>query len=126
MRTWSYGGNPLPQFLYGSVTLVEMPWWLWLTEQFTDRSCGWIPEIPFPNWPKLHFDKDHPEYTYSPKTWYGDLSQFYHVCVCLPMFEWIWKHPKRKEYHFEVGWTKLKEVMQTENPKYFGMMEESR
>lgn len=123
MRSWYFGGNGLKQYMYGHIEVVEYPWWLWLIEWWADRGCSWIPRIPFPNWPKMHFDKDDPSYVATPKEWYGDLSQLYCSLVCSKLINWVERHPKRKKYYFDVGWAKLKEVMYEHDKKFFDEME---
>ena len=120
MRNWSFGGNGYKKFMYGHAELIESPLWLWLIEWWADRGCGFIPRIPFPNWPKIHWDI---KYVGTPKEWYGDLRQMYCVNVCNKLSNWVYRHPKRKTYEFEVGWTKLKEIMYTHDPKFFDEME---
>lgn len=123
MEQWTFGTNHLPQFRYGSVHLIKMPFWLWLIDQFADRGCSFIPPVPFPNWPKLHFDKDDPEYMGTPKEWFGDLRQLYCCHVHCPLSQWVWSHPKRKEYSFEVGYDKLKEGLGEDYAEYFEELE---
>lgn len=124
MRDWSFGGNGLPQFLYGHVTLIEQPWWLSVIEWWSDHGCSFIPPIPLPNWPKIHWDKDDPEYVGTPREWYGDLEQMYCSHVATKLTMWVWRHPKRKTYEFEVGWGKLKEIMYEYDKEFFDRMED--
>lgn len=116
MRTWSYGGNGYKKFLSGHVEIIEQPLWLSIVEWWADHGCSFIPPIPLPKWPLIRWDEKN---KCSMRDWYGDLQGVYCVHVCNKLFPWVWNHPKRKSYTFEVGWEKLKEVMYTHDKKWF-------
>lgn len=119
MRYWSFGLNSLPQFRRGNIHLEEMPWWLYILETINDYSCGWIPDIPLPDiWPK-HRDKDNDIALYTLRQWYGGTRDLWHLYICSPIFQWIWHHPKRKMYMFDVGYDKAKEVLYEDFKKTF-------
>jgi hypothetical protein len=118
MKTWSYGTNPLPQFRSGSVYLIEAPWWLLFIEWLIDHSHMFIPPIPFPNFPRrVWFFSDGEETT--PEEWYGDLQMLWCSTVCGPVFNWIFMHPRRVEYVFDLGYDKIREVLGAQDEKYF-------
>jgi len=134
MKTYYYAINSL--YKLGSIHLLEQPWWLFIIEYLNDYSCSFVPPIPFPDifpakrdsikgCPNCDGDikkepcKDHDD-LYTLQEWYGNLRQWYCGKVCRPIFQWIWKHPKRKEYpSIEVGYDKIKELFYESAKKYF-------
>lgn len=122
MKTWSFGINSRPEFRAGLINLVEMPWYLHLVEWFADNSCGWVPPIPFPDvWRKQRGPED-PEFS-TLKSWYGDLEQVWCCNVSMPLFTWVWEHPKRKEYSFDPGYDRVKEMLGQDYEEFFAQHE---
>lgn len=128
MKTWYISANALPQWRLGSVTVVEAPWYVHFAEWLVDSgflSCAYIPAIPFPDIWKRVWDKNDPEFsTQTLKEWYGSLDQWWHCRVCIPITEWAWNHPKRKQWHVDLGYSKLKEVFYLYDKDYFDEQEE--
>lgn len=118
MRDWFFGGNALKRYMHGHIELIEQPWWLSVIEWWSDHACSFIPRIPFPNFPKRKW-KGGGEEECTPKEWWGDLGQWYCGTVSMPLLQWVFHHPKRKTYIFDVGWDKLKEIMYEYDKEYF-------
>ena len=109
MRNWCIGFNDVHKT--ATYYLEEGPAWaFWLRDA---SNCGLVPKIPFPTW--LHYYDKETNSHYTWREWYGDLSQWFHVAVCDPTFQFserrirtIWfdeefeqaktRHPKEFEY----------------------------
>jgi hypothetical protein len=105
MRDWSYGINSLPQWNYGSLHLVDQPWWLWLAdkvgEQLSSVCCSEhtpLKLIPLPKW--SIFDECE------------DAALFFHYHVWEPLFTRVWKVQQKYTSTIELGYSKLKEVLE--------------
>ena len=122
MRTWSYSINSLPQFKYGTLHLEEMPWYVSLIETVNDRVCyliGTYLAFDFPNILHHQWDKDDSTYNGSLKEWFGGPYAMWHIYICSPIFDWCWKHPKRKSYDFDLGYDAVKKIMYEHDKKFF-------
>ena len=130
MKKWFYAVNTL--HLTCSVYLEKAPWYVFFAEWLVDSSifsCHYIPDIPLPNILPRKRDtikgcvcenrdihcSGH-ENLYTLKEWFGDLSDWYHVSICSPIFNWAWKHTDTK--FFNVAWEELKAQF-PEDKEYF-------
>lgn len=121
MKDWTYGINSLPQFKSGHIVLIEQPWWLafieWYIDNVIGRFCCLFHWINLPKWLYIT-DKDDGK-KYSWYEWWGDVGALWHLYVFCPCFYWYCDHPKRIEYKVEIGSDKLKEILYSNDPKYF-------
>src|SRR5665811_887716 len=57
-RTWDLWTNSLPEYKYGTVSVIEEPWWLSCVRWFSDvvlwRLQDVLSHLPFPNWFPQH------------------------------------------------------------------------
>jgi hypothetical protein len=87
------------------ICLEDLIWyWMVLEWLFWDNGtyiCHWLGYVPLPkficNWER-HWDKDDPEYFAKFGDWFGDdFGCLWHVWVCDPTCQWVWKHKDFKK-----------------------------
>jgi hypothetical protein len=120
MKTWSYGINSLPQFMRGSLYLIEQPAWLafsgWFIESIIGRGCCLMHWIKMPRWLYI-IDEDNEKISFN--DYWGDLGAIWHCKIFMPCFNWHYAHPKRIEHCIEIGYNKVKEHFEKSNQKFF-------
>jgi hypothetical protein len=118
ITSWNYGINSLPQYKHGVIYLHEEPLWLALCGWGIDilgYGCRCLHWIKMPSFLKVTDDGE----VLSWREYYGDLGQIYHMAVYNPLFQWYETHPKRIEFHAEVGYDKVKELFGKRDAKFF-------
>ena len=123
MQRWSFGVNAY--FNAGSVFVETLPWYVGLIDWLFDHwlSHDLIPSIPFPNWFPKARGKDTPNELFTLAEWYGDLSQWWCGHVDMPIFNWVQKHPKRKEYTIELTYDTVKQIFYAYDSAYFDRLD---
>ena len=127
IKTWSYAVNCLLQFKSGIIILEEMPWYVLLIENINDSICGFIGtylDFKFPDIWKRQWDEDDLQYIGTLKDWFGGFGAVWHIYVCSPIFQWCWKHPKRKSYDCKIGYDLLKKFLHEHDKEFFDEHEE--
>lgn len=126
MKRWGYGIN---SYLKESTIFCEVaPFYIFWLEGIISTICGYlIPAIPFLKVP-LRLKDDELEWndnkrwtTY--KDWYGDLGQWFHCCVDMPIFDFCTKC--QKHYSIDVSYRKLRKSFYKMDKDFFDE-EESR
>lgn len=123
MRSYSYGGNPFAEFRYGHIHLTEQPWYLCLVEWFADNAHKYVPRWGLPKWIYFRPRDRETEQRVSLREWYGTIQDVWCVHVCMPLFRYVWEHPKRHEYTVEVGWDTLKKTLYDADKSWFDDIE---
>jgi len=125
VRDWSFGGNNHPQFMKGTVYLYEEPAWLgfcgWFINSVLGRGCCLFHWIKLSN--SIRITRD--EYVYTLREYYGDVGDLFYMYVYQPLWEWHYKHPKRRGVEVEIGWERVKLIFESGDPEYFKMMEKT-
>ena len=96
MKNYSIGTNSL--YKTASIYLEEGPWWAFWGRDLSQIICGLIPLIPFPKIGKI-VDDEGKEYNWS--TYYGDISQWWHVYVDDNLYRWFDRFIKVKIVNIE-------------------------
>ncbi|HUV62987.1 MAG TPA: hypothetical protein VMW24_03760 [Sedimentisphaerales bacterium] len=114
VRSWHYATNNNIEFQIGDVICIEQPlrWAIieWLVDRVITWPCAALGCIRFPDWFPSARDDDYPDELHTLGEWYGDMGQFYHLKVCDPIYQWLWRVRKRKEWTIELGYKRLAEV----------------
>ena len=85
--------------------------WYWALAEFIAWDlqtyvCHWLTYVPLPGFLcniKGHWDKDDPTYYEPFGQWFGDdIGSLWHVYVCDPLLQWVWKHKDQNEASFEL------------------------
>ncbi len=133
MKIWSININNHNKT--GYINLETLPIYLYLIENINYRLCDFVNyylKIPFPNIlpkkrdliencyckNKKNHCKNHNN-LYTLQDWYGDFGQYYHYKVCIPIFNWCYKHKKRNIYSFNIQYNKLKKIFFDNNEEFF-------
>ena len=123
MQRWSLWANTYCKT--GIVCVEELPWYVavvdWLFNHWLSHSS--VPCIPLPNWVPRARDKYAPDDISTLKDYYGDLSQLYCARIDMPLFYWVQKHPKRKEYTINVSYDELKAIFYASAPEWFDRLD---
>jgi hypothetical protein len=74
-----------------SISLEEIPWWLWFLQWIFDGIPTWLHfhDVPLPNWPRCCGDEEDKKYNdgkyFTPREYYGDLGCIW-VCSFINNF----------------------------------------
>lgn len=96
MKTWFIGTNSL--YKTASVYLEEGSWWAFWGRDLSQIICGFIPPIPFPKIGRIVDDEGE---VYNWRTWFGDLSQWWHVYIDTNLYDWFSRFIKFKSIEIE-------------------------
>ena len=125
MKTWSYGINALPEYKYGTLHLLDQPWWLaaidWVVEHGLYYFCcgGPLAHISFPNWFPRARDAERPNDLYTLREWYGSLGDFVHLKLTAPMTGWVFERQRPYEVSVEIGYDRLRELFFERDREFF-------
>jgi hypothetical protein len=122
MKDWGIWTNSHPDWMKGSISVSEMPFWLWFIGELVERCMfpRLLSYIPLPNWPKISRWKHcEPGESFTPREWYGDLSGLWHAWVSDPIFQWYWRRAQKYETHVEIGYAKVRELFEAKYPERF-------
>jgi hypothetical protein len=111
MRDWNIGINSHAEWRLGHVEVVEWPWWLALADWFAGWiDWRWLHRIPLPDWPQAQWNLCDEGETYSPKEYWGDVGGLVFAYVCNPLYQWVYRHPRRKGITVEIGYDRTREL----------------
>ena len=111
MNIWYYGINSIHKT--ASIHLERKTWWVWVLEVVSDFLCDKCPAISFPPIPIRLSRKDAKELNDN-KRWtnfkdsYGDLSQWWHVKIHDPVFQFCTR--KTNTESLEITYDKAHEL----------------
>ncbi len=119
MKTWTFAING--KLKLGSLILIEQPWYVsfieWINDNILGYWCDWFQYIPLPKF--IHVVDKEDNQKYSLYDYYGSVGTCWHIIVCDPIFQWVYKHPKRKETTVELGYNKIKKMFYHDHKKFF-------
>jgi hypothetical protein len=104
MRKWSYGINSFHRTAH--IVVEESPWWVFAIDRTIECLCGIIPQIRLPKVRMRLKDAEEIEFNDGSKwatlqDWYGDTSQFFHLHVHLPIFNFCQSRIKVKSIEID-------------------------
>jgi len=111
MKSWTYGINTY--YRTAHYELERGPWWAFFLRWLSDRLCDLIPALPFPPIP-MH-DEDGNRTTL--KEQWGDLFQWVHTALHVPIFEWADNRIQR--IWVEVPYEEIKQRHYAEDKAFF-------
>ncbi len=113
MKIWSYGINSY--YKTADITIDILPWYIHLLDSLFNIICGnLIPPIPFPSFIKVKRDDD----IYTLREWYGDLRQWFHCIIHVPIFDYIYASKRFKHLIIEVDYDKCKATFKDVDKKF--------
>lgn len=124
MKSWNFGGNSRPEYRYGTIYLLDQPWWLSAFDQIVLRFVNWfcwcpIGRIPLPNWPKRQFMLPYNEEWYGLRDYWGTIGDVLFVTIYNALFQWFYVRQRPYEIAIEIGWDRMREVLEQHSPDYF-------
>ena len=126
MKRWGYCINSYHKT--ANIYCEIAPFYIFWLEGIVQNICGYlIPAIPFLKIPlrlkddELEWNDDKRWTTY--KDWYGDLSQWFHAFVDMPVFNFCNKF--EKHYSIDVPYHKLRKSFYKIDKEFFDQEEQS-
>jgi len=116
MKTWTYGINTHSRTAH--YWLEHGPWWAFFIRWLTDHLCDLTPAVPFPSFPTR--DEDGKRTTL--KEEWGDLAQWVHVALHMPLLTWAENHIQC--LWISVPYEELKQRHYVEDKKFFDEAEQ--
>jgi len=120
MRKWGYGINSFHKTAY--IWVEKSSWWVFALDRSIEWFCGIIPHIRFPKIRMKLKDaedieiNDGTEWT-TWQDWYGDLSQYFHCIVHMPIFNYCYSKIKCKS--IEIDYDLAKETFYESDKKFW-------
>lgn len=103
MRDWSYGVGGYPEREY-HVHLIELPWWLWMLDELPHWIYRkWMWRVPLPRF-VVWTDDDGEKYQIE------SLGEWMFLHVVDPLYTYVYRHKKRREWGFKVDGDELKKA----------------
>lgn len=120
MRNWSYGINSIHRTAH--ILVEESSWWAFAIDRTIEWLCGIIPHIRFPKVKMRLKDAEEIEFNDGNEwttlhNWYGDINQFFHLYVHMPVFDFCYSRIKCKS--IEIDYDRAKEMFYESDKKFW-------
>jgi len=120
MRKWGYGINSIHRTAH--IHIEESSRWVFAIDRTIEWLCGIIPHIRFPKVKMRLKDAEDIEFNDGSKwttlqDWYGDTSQFFHLRVHVPVFNFCYGKIKCKS--IEIDYDQAREMFYESDKKFW-------
>ena len=120
MKKWGYGINSFHRTAH--IYIEKSSWWVFAIDRTIEWLCGIIPPISFPKVKMRLKDaedietNDGSEWT-TLQDWYGDISQFSHLRVHMPVFDFCSSKIECKS--IEIDYDQAREMFYESDKKFW-------